>query len=138
MDTISILFIVAMALVALSLLAAVVGFIYTQIKAPLRWRLLSLVLVLIFSSWACFKLSRQIAYSDMQEAYARRLQFFVIGLDGLAEAGRTNEIHQACKTFMTYPTLSMSEEDVSNFNRLAFDTYGKSTESETTSTTNRP
>ena len=80
----------------------------------------------------------QMAHVDMQAKYARPLYFYVAGLDGLATAGRTNEIHQACNTFMTNPTLSMRWEDVSNFTCLAFDTFGKSTESEMTSKTNKP
>jgi len=77
-------------------------------------------------------------YMDMQAKYARPLQLYVIGLDELASAGRTNEVHHACKTFMSYPTLSWREQDVSNFTSLACDTYDKGEAPDVTTMTNRP
>jgi hypothetical protein len=58
-------------------------------------------------------------------------------LNQLAVAGRTNDIHQACEEFEREFVISSREEDVSNFNSLAMDTFEKS-ELQTTSTTNKP
>ena len=96
------------------------------------------VLILFVALILYIQSIRRTAYMDMQAKYARQLQLFVCGLDELASAGRTNEIHQAYKTFMSYPTLSWREEDISNFTRLACDTYDKAEVSRRMTTTNRP
>jgi hypothetical protein len=95
-------------------------------------------LAVIVSFLAGFEISKQITYMDMQAMYARPLQLYIIGLDELASAGRTNEVHKACQTFMRYPTLSWRDNDVSNFTSFSCDTYDKAEASRATSATNRP
>jgi hypothetical protein len=131
-------FIIIVFLVYFLLAVALVGFVWIQIKCKPVWRLSSIVLLLIIVWLVSAKFSKEVAYSQIQENYHRRLNFFIDGMYGLAMEGRTNEIHQAYTKYYQTFVFSSRAEDISNFNSLALDTYDLSTEPATAATTNKP
>ena len=102
-------------------IAAVVGFIYIQIKARLIWRLLSLTVVLVGGCWFCSFSTRETLENQFSE-YARGSAEFLEAIDQLSIQGRTNDVHQVCQNFPFYFFLSTDAQDVSNFDRFIGDT----------------
>jgi hypothetical protein len=131
-------FIITVFLVFFLLAVALGGFVWIQIKCKPVWRLSSIAVLLIISCRSCSELSKVNTYADIGDNYARRLNFYITGLDGLALEGRTNEIHQACAKYFQHFVFSSREEDISNFNSRALDTYDLSTGPATATTTNAP
>jgi hypothetical protein len=108
--------------VAVVFIAALVGFIFVQIKARPLWRLLSLAVVLVGSCWFCSFYTHETFVDQCSNTYVRGSAEFLEAIDQLSIEGRTNDVHQACQKFQLYFFLSTEKQDVSNFDRFIGDT----------------
>jgi hypothetical protein len=86
--------------VAVVLIAALVGFIFVQIKARPIWRLSSLALVLIGSCWACSFYTHLNVATKFLDSYCRGSREFVTEIDQMTLQNRTNDVHQACQAYL--------------------------------------
>lgn len=107
--------------VVIVFIAALVGFIFVQIKARLVWRLLSLALVLAVSCWLCFEYGRWQIFSQCVDT-SQECKEFVYALDQMTIEGRTNDIHQSCQKFLDVFFFTTEPHEVSNFDRLVANT----------------
>jgi hypothetical protein len=85
--------------VVVMLIAALVGFIFVQIKARPIWRLLSIALVLIVGWWVCYNYTMCRALDGYAE-YIRGNAGFVQAVERLAAQGHTNEVRQVCQEYL--------------------------------------
>ena len=111
----------------LVLVAALVGFIFIQLKAHPYWRVTSLALVLLFSCWICFGLGG--IYYTQDDAnkmadYDRGTHDFVAELDALATQGRTNDVHQLSQRFSDEIFLG-GKSTKERMDKLVEDAYAK-------------
>ena len=132
------LFILVIVVVLLAVLSALAGFIYIQIKAPLLWRLLSLLVVLCFCSWGCYHFAKFSTYANINDDYGRGLRIYIPTLDKLVVAGDTNDVHQSLVRFQREFAISDDPSDASNLWSIVGDTLGMADKFPTNGTTNRP
>jgi len=100
--------------VAVVLIAALVGFIFVQIKARPIWRLSLLAVVIVASCWFCSFYTHLKVITQYGE-YQRGVHSFVWGVDQLTAQGRTNEVRQACGDFSE---CFWTPNDTTNFDKL--------------------
>jgi len=133
-----VMFILILGVVLLVVLAALIGFLYTQLKAPPLWRLLSLAVVIVFCSWACYHFGKSTTYMNVNENYVRGIRMYIPSLDELVVAGHTNDVHQSLVRFQRAFSISDDPSDVSNFWDLVGDTFNKADRLEMYGSTNQP
>ncbi len=103
-------------------IAAIVGFIFVQVKARLVWRLLSIAVVLVASCWVSHFVTNAMVRLEFAEAYERGTLDFVRAIDQMDVDGRTNDVHQSCEKFLQVFDLSTDKRAVSVFNQFVQDT----------------
>lgn len=116
------LFILMIVCVPILLIAALVGFIFVQIKARPIWRLLSLAVVLVVCCWISAFFTHLNLTEEYAVTYGRGVRAFVQAIDQMDLAGRRNDVHQSCQKFMDVYFLSTDKRAITNFNQLVQDT----------------